>query len=581
MNKNRNISLNKYKRMLMYFKPFVPLILLAIVLAALVNGSELAGPYITKIVIDDYIVGGGSVPEIVFLGILFIVSVLGGTLANYFQVLLLNRIGQKIMHNIRMELFSHIQSLPLGFFDRNSSGRILTRVTNDVEALNEMYSGVLVALFKDIFLLSGITIVMVRMNLKLALVSFSVIPLIVLITYFYNKKARWNYKRVRNLISRINGFFAENISGMKLVQIFNREKEKYAEFSKLNSEYNEASLFEVKLMALFKPSTEFISSLATALLIWYFTPKLFDSVFEIGILFAFISYVKKFFSPIQDLADKYNVIISGTVAAERIFELMDEKTGQEDLNKGIHIENVKGEIEFKNVWFSYNENDWVLKDVSFRVRPGETVAFVGATGSGKSTIINLIGRFYEIQKGEILLDGMNIREISLGDLRRNICVVMQDVFLFSGDIRSNICLNDTSITDEEVEAAALCVNATGFIQNLPDGFAEEVKERGCTLSAGQRQLLSFARAIAFKPAILVLDEATANIDTETEKIIQESLEKVSKDRTTLVIAHRLSTIKDADRIIVINKGRVREVGRHRDLLLKEGIYRKLYDMQYA
>lgn len=571
----------KFMRILAYFKPYIPHVFLCMILALLINGAELANPYIMKIAIDEYIIGGNTSISIVYLGLLYIAAVLGGAVFNYVQVLVLSNIVQRIMHNIRMELFAHIQNLPLSFFDKNSSGRVMTRVANDVEALNEMYSGVLIALFKDVFMLIGIIVVMLQMNLKLALVSFVVVPIIMSVTYIYNKKARKVYKSIRHLISSINSFFAENISGMKLVQIFNREKEKFKEFDSLNTEYNKASMMELILMALFKPAAELINSLAISILIWYCLPGIFDNTIEIGVLFAFITYIKKFFGPINDLADKYNVILSGSVSAERIFELMDTNEGLEDLDKGISISNFKGEIEFKNVWFAYDDKGWVLKDVSFKINPGETAAFVGATGSGKSTIINLIGRFYEIQKGEILLDGINIKDIKLGDLRRCIAVVMQDVFLFSGDIQSNIRLNNDNIKMEDVEKASQYVNADEFIKSLPGGYFEEVKERGCTLSSGQRQLLSFARAIAFKPSILVLDEATANIDTETEKIIQDTLGRISKDRTTLVIAHRLSTIKDADKIIVIHKGRIREMGRHTELLKNGGIYRNLYDMQYA
>ncbi len=572
---------HQFLRILTYFKPYWHLVALSALFALLINAAELANPYIMKIAIDDYISGGNPHLSIELLGFYYLAAVITGAVFNYSQTYLLNALVQKIMLNIRVQLFAHIQKMPLRFFDRNSSGRLLTRVTNDVEALNEMYSGVLIAFFKDFFMLAGIVIVMIRMNFKLALVSFAVLPIIVVVTYLYNIKARWNFKRVRQLIAQINGFFAENIAGMKLVQIFHRESEKFAEFSTLNKEYNKASLFEVVLTAVFKPSAELINSLAISILIWYCTPGIFGSTLEIGVLFAFITYVKKFFSPINDLADKYNVIMAGSVAADRIFELLDTQEGKEDLEAGLDLKEIRGAIEFCNVWFSYNDRDWVLKDVSFRVNPGETVAFVGPTGSGKSTIINLIGRFYEIQKGEILLDGVNIKEIKLSVLRRLIAVVMQDVFLFSGDIRSNICLNNQEIADAEVVKAARYVNASEFIEGLPQQYREEVKERGCTLSAGQRQLLSFARAIVFNPAILVLDEATANIDTETELIIQDSLKKVSQGRTTLVIAHRLSTIKDADTIIVIHKGRIREMGNHGQLLEQGGIYKGLYDMQFA
>lgn len=570
---------NKFVRIIAYFRPHLLLLAGCLVLAVLVNASEILSPYITKVVIDDYILGSNYKYSIEFLGVLYLLTVLTGSVFNYIQAYLLNSLGQNIMHNIRLQLFSHIQKLPLSFFDKNSSGRIMTRVTNDIEALNEMYSGVIVALFKDVLMLVGIVTVMLKMNFKLSLVSFTIIPIIVVVTYLYNNKAKRNFRRVRNLIAQINGFFAENISGMKLVQIFHREKEKYAEFDKLNKEYNSASILEVVLMALFKPAAELINSLAISILIWYCAGEIFNQNMEIGVLYAFITYIKKFFGPINDLADKYSTIQSGGVSAERIFELLDTVEGKEDLEKGQYIDDIKGEIEFKNVWFSYNDKDWVLKDVSFKVKPGETAAFVGATGSGKTTIINLIGRFYEIQKGEITIDGINIKDICLSQLRRYISVVMQDVFLFSGDIESNIRLNNDEISSEEIIQASKYANASDFIEQLPGKYHEEVKERGCTLSAGQRQLLSFARAIAYKPAILVLDEATANIDTESEKLIQDSLKKITRDRTTLVIAHRLSTIKSADKIIVIHKGRIKEMGNHEELLKANGFYKKLYDVQ--
>ena len=458
---------NKFIRMLGYFKPYSLLLIGSMMLALLIIASELISPYITKVIIDDYIVSSNMKYSIEFLGGLYLCAVLLGAIFNYIQVYLLNTMGQNIIHNIRIELFSHIENMPLRFFDTNSSGRIMTRATNDVEALNELYSGVIVALFKDVFMLIGIVAVMVRMSLSLALVSFSIIPIIVIVTFRYNKRARKNFKKVRALIANINGFFAENISGMKLVQIFNREKEKYKEFEALNKQYNEASITEVTLVALFKPASELINSLAISLIIWYCAGRIFNASLEIGLLYAFITYIKKFFGPINDLADKYNTIQSGTVSAERIFELLDNNEGLEDMNAGLSLDGIKGDIEFKNVWFAYTGEDWVLKDISFKVNPGETAAFVGATGSGKSTIINLIGRFYEIQRGEILIDGINIKDIKLSDLRRFIAVVMQDVFLFSGDIKSNIRLNNEEIEDSEVIAASKYANADEFIEELP------------------------------------------------------------------------------------------------------------------
>ena len=572
---------SNFLRILSYLKPHIPTLSISLIFALLVNAAELISPYITKIVIDEYLIKGNTNIKLELMGVFYLAAVMGGAVFNYSQVYLLNLVGQKIIHFIRVELFSHIQHMPSSFFDRNSTGRIMTRATNDVEALSELYSGVIVDLFKDLFMILGIVAIMLQMNYKLALVSFIIVPIIVLVTYFYNKKARWNFKRVRSLIAQINGFLAENISGMKLVQIFNREREKYLEFRKLNGDYNKASIFEVVLMAFFRPGAELINSLAISILLWYCTRGVLNGALEIGVLYAFINYVKKFFDPIKDLADKYNTIQSGMVSAERIFELLDNNEGIEDLDKGLPVEGLKGNIEFINVWFSYTGQEWVLKDVSFTIKAGETAAFVGATGSGKSTIISLIGRFYEIQKGSITIDGMDIRDMKLRDLRRAIAVVMQEVFLFSGDIKSNISLSNKNISGEEVIQAASYSNASEFINKLPNRFDEEVKERGCTLSSGQRQLLAFARAIAFKSSILVLDEATANIDTENERIIQKALAENSVSRTTLVIAHRLSTIVDAHKIIVIHKGRVREIGSHEELIERNGIYKKLHELQYS
>jgi len=570
---------NIWFRMLAYFKTALPLLILSMSLALIIILADLINPYITKVIIDDYITKRDTSVNIYLLGgIYFLCSILGAALM-YVQVNLLNYMGQKIIHTIRMQVFSHVQSMSLKFFDRNSTGSILTRVTNDVEAISELYSGVIIDLFKDIFMIIGIMGAMLLMSWKIALVNFCVIPVIVVITLFFNIKAKANFRLVRSIIARINAFFAENISGMKLVQIFNRQKEKYGEYKNINDEYNKAAVTQVRLNAIFRPSSEFINSLVISVLIWFCTGNILKGVLDFGVLYAFITYSKKFFNPINDLADKYTTIQAGRVSAERIFELLDNKEFSEDITAGKNIPEIKGEIEFKNVRFAYIDEEYVLKDVSFKINAGETVAFVGATGSGKSTIINLMGRFYDIQKGEILLDGVNIKEYRLDELRRSIAVVMQDVFLFAGDIKSNIRLNNPDITDIQVEEAAKYVNADVFIQDLRRKYDEPVTERGSTLSAGQRQLLSFARAVAFNPPLLVLDEATANIDTENEQIIQESLKKISKNRTTVIIAHRLSTIKNADNIIVIHHGEIRETGKHDELLQQDGIYRKLYEIQ--
>lgn len=573
-------KINIWLRMLGYFKSALPLLILSMSLALIIILADLINPYITKIIIDDYITKKDASVNIWFLGGLYLTCSVMGCVLQYVQVNLLNLMGQRIIHGIRIQVFSHIQRMSLKFFDKNSTGSILTRATNDIEAISELYSGVIVDLVKDIFMIIGIVGAMLLLSPKIALVNFCIIPLIIIITIIYNKKAKANFRWVRSLIAQINAFFAENISGMKLVQIFNRQHEKYQEYKKLNDEYNKASVIGVYLNAIFRPSSEFINSLAISVLIWFCAGDILGGVLEFGVLYAFITYSKKFFNPINDLADKYTTIQSGAVSAERIFELLDNKEFQEDLSAGNPVPKVKGKIEFRNVWFAYIDEEYVLKNISFTINAGDTVAFVGATGSGKSTIINLMARFYEVQKGEILLDNVPIKEYKLDELRRSIAVIMQDVFLFAGDIKSNIRLNNENITDEEITQAAEYVNADRFIRRLHNGYSEPVMERGSTLSAGQRQLLSFARAVAFNPPLLVLDEATANIDTENEEIIQESLKKISRDRTTIVIAHRLSTIKNADNIIVIHQGVITEMGKHDELLQKDGIYRKLYEIQF-
>ena len=595
---SKNVDFKVWSRMFRYFVPFWPLLIACLIIAALINAEILMRPIIIRYVIDEYIVSGGEdVISIHLLALGYFGLVLFGGICHVVHAWLLNTMGQKIIHKIRMDIFSHIQHMPFSFFDRNASGSVLTRATNDVEALSGFYSDVVVAVFRDIIMLVGIVVMMLAFNVRLALVSFSIVPLIIAVTIWYNNKAKENFRWVRRLTGQLNAFFAENISGMRIVQIFSREKEKFTEFEALNNEYNTASIFGVKLHALFRPMAELINNIAIALLIWVsarsilgvFSGYTFDaelgryvslyiSTVEVGTLYLFVDYSRRFFQPINNLADQYQTIQSASVSAERIFDLLDDKKGYEIFEEGRAATDIKGKIEFKDVWFAYDEEDWVLRGVSFVINPGESIAFVGATGSGKTTIINLISRFYTVQKGEILLDGVNINEYSIETLRTNIAVVMQDVFMFSGDIKSNIRLNNHSISDMEIVEAAKYVNAHPFIQQLPKGYEEPVKERGATFSAGERQLLSFARAVAFKPCIMVLDEATANIDTENELIIQSSLEKISKDRTNIIIAHRLSTIKNVDNIIVMHKGKIHETGSHDELLEVNGIYKRLYEL---
>jgi len=570
----------RFMRLMGYFKPFVPLLLISVVLAFLVNAAILAKPYIIKLVIDDYIVESNyDMHSIWLLGLFYFLMVFLGSGLGYLQTNILTYVGQKIMFNIRNQIFEHIQKMSMSFFDKNSTGRILTRVTNDVEALNELFSGVMVDLIRNIIMLAGIIIMMFSLDARLALVSISCVPIIAAIMVVYRIAARKNFVRMKGLLAKINGFLAENISGMKLVQIFNREKEKYEELRKLDGEYFKCSLREVVLNSFSRPVVDIVNNLTIAVLVIFCVGRILEGSLEIGVLFAFIAYIKQFFEPISEISEKYTAIQSAIVSSERIFDVLDKQDTQENMICGKETGRFRGRIEFENVWFAYEGEGWVLKDVNFSINPGETVAFVGATGSGKTTIISLMMRFYDIQKGRILIDGRDIREYRLKDLRRQITVVLQDIFLFAGDIRSNIRLNNISISDEDIENAARYVSADSFIESLPGKYDEEVKERGCTFSAGQKQLLSFVRAVAFNPAVLVLDEATASIDTSTEQAIQEAMSKISRDRTSVIIAHRLSTIRNADKILVMYKGRIRETGKHDELMELGGLYCRLYRAQ--
>ncbi|HEU4964501.1 MAG TPA: ABC transporter ATP-binding protein [Bacilli bacterium] len=517
---------------------------------------------------------------LIHIGLIYLALIIGSFALNYTQTILLQWTGQRIIFNIRQQLFSHLQRLSIAFFDRNPVGRLVTRVMNDTEALNEMYSNMLVNLFKDIFILLGIVIVMFQLNVKLALISMVCIPFVVIVSQVYRHFARAAFRDTRVKLARINATLAENIAGMKIIQIFKREKQMHGEFEETNQEYFRASWRELMTFAIFRPSMEFLSTLALAILLWYGGHQVLDHAIELGVLFAFISYIQQFFQPINDLSEKYNIMQSAMASSERLFQLLDTDDRIRNPEQPQPLPKVKGKVEFKNVWFAYVGEDWVLRDVSFTIEPGETAAFVGATGAGKSSILNLIARMYDIQKGEILIDGVNIRHVSKEDLRRAIGTVLQDVFLFTGTVRENIRLANREITDAKIDESIHYVNADSFIKKLPGGLEEPVLERGSTFSAGQRQLLAFARALAFDPAILVLDEATSNIDTETESLIQDALMKLTQNRTTIIVAHRLSTIQHADKIIVMHKGRVREIGNHQQLLAQEGMYYNLYQLQY-
>ncbi|MEW8956409.1 ABC transporter ATP-binding protein [Clostridium sp.] len=504
-----------------------------------------------------------------------------GFVINYFQMYILQFTGQKIIYNIRQKLFVHLENLNLSFFDKTPVGKLVTRITNDVQTLNEMYTGVLIYLLKDIFMLIGIIIAMFILNKNLALISISTLPLIFIVALLFKKYDRDAYRKVRSRLSKINSFLSENISGVKVVQIYNKEDKKFKEFDEINTSYKKASLDQTVIFAIFRPSIELLSAFTMALLIWFGGFRVLDNSIEFGVLFAFINYVTMFFQPIFDITEKYDILQSAMASAEKIFNILDNNSIIKNIDNPKEVKRLIGEIEFKNVWFAYNDEDWILRDVSFSIKPGEKIAFVGATGAGKTSIISLITRLYDIQKGEILIDGINIKHMRKEDLRRNIATVLQDVFLFTGDIKSNVRLNNKDISDEKVIEACRYVNANQFIEKLPNQYDDPVNERGTTFSQGERQLIAFARSIAFNPPILVLDEATSNIDTETESLIQDALSRITDKRTTIVVAHRLSTIKNSDKIIVLHKGKIKEMGTHDELLLKEKLYYNLYKLQYS
>jgi ATP-binding cassette subfamily B protein len=529
--------------------------------------------------------------------------VVGGFVFMYLQLYLMNLTGQKAMYDLRTDFYSHLLRLPLAYYDRSSVGWILTRLTNDVEALNNMFTSGVVAIFGDIFMLAGIIGFMFYQDARLTMVVMIILPVLLVGTLWFRSRARDAYREVRSKLGRLNSFLQENLMGIRVVQIFTRERQSHDRFREINRQHLDANLKTIFYYALFFPGVGFISALVLAVLIWYGGGRVIDGSITFGVLYAFLLYVQRFYRPVRDLAEKYNIMQSAMAASERIFKLMDEPVTIVSPDEPRTISGFRGRIEFRNVWFRYEGErtrertlddpdlepaedqpegpaDWVLKDVSFTVEPGQTVAIVGHTGAGKTTITSLLSRFYDIQRGRILIDGVDIREMDLERLRAMVGVVQQDVFLFSGTIGGNINLEEESISTDDVERAARHVNADTFIRRLPGGYDAEVVERGATLSTGQRQLLSFARALAFDPEVLVLDEATSSVDTDTEVLIQDALDKLMRDRSTIVIAHRLSTIQKADRIIVLHKGEIRESGTHQELLALRGIYHCLYLLQY-
>lgn len=565
------------RRLLRYLKPYAWQVVVAALLLLLISVTRLAGPYLIKIAIDQYILQGDTA-GLLFILLVFIAILLLQFFINFFHVYLMQWIGQKVMFDIRRQLFDHIQHLSLHFFDRNPVGRLVTRVTNDVSALNEVLTSGVVAIFGDVFTLAGIVIVMLSLNARLALVTFCVLPFLFFVTFKFRSRVRRSFRQIRKRLAKINTFLQENISGMYIVQLFSRERVNYGRFRNLNQDFLHAHLQTIFYFALFFPTIEFLGYLAIGATIAYGGWQYQATGLTLGVLVAFIQYAQNFFRPISDLSEKYNILQGAMAASERIFKILDEKPDISSPAQPVLLPPIQKGIEFRNVWFAYHGDQYVLKDISFSIKEGQKIALVGATGSGKTSIINLLTRFYDVQKGQILIDGVDLRELSLDNLRRRIAIVQQDVFIFSGTVADNIRLGE-DFSPERIKEAAHHVSAHEFIQHLPDGFETDVRERGSQISTGQKQLLAFARALAFDPEILILDEATASIDPHTEELIQNALATLMADRTSIVIAHRLSTIQHADLILVLHKGRIRETGTHEELLKKGGIYTKLYRIQ--
>jgi ATP-binding cassette subfamily B multidrug efflux pump len=567
------------KRLLGYVKPYKHYVIFAIFLNVLVAALGPVRPYLTKIAIDKYI-ANSDYHGLMIIGLLLFGSLLFQAVMQYLLTYYTQYLGQRTLYDLRTQLFNHIQKLALKFFDKTPIGRIVTRATNDVEALGELFSSGIVMVFSDVFIIVWILVFMFFMDVKLSFVTLSVLPVLIYGTFLFRRKARESYRDVRLHLARLNSYMQEHITGMNVVKIFNKERNELDKFSNINNDYRIANIKSIFYYAVFYPGVELLSSIAIGLIIWYGGGEIIQSTLTIGVLFAFIQYTEMFFRPIRDLSEKYNIMQTAMASSERIFKLLDNQTFIKNPDNPIKLEKVTGNIEFKDVCFAYNENDYVLKNISFKINPGETVAIVGHTGAGKTSLINILTRFYNINKGEILVDGINIESLDKKDLRKYISIVLQDVFLFSGNIESNINLNSENISREKIIEAAKIVGADDFIRQLPNNYEEEVKERGATLSVGQKQLISFARALAYNPQILILDEATSSVDTETEQLIQRAIEKLLVGRTAIVIAHRLSTIQNADKIIVLHKGEIRETGNHQELLAKRGIYYRLYQLQY-
>lgn len=567
-------------RLIAYMKPYAHWVIFALLLVLGLTAFDLYRPMLVGDAIDTF-GANGDYDVIIATAIKYAVVLALSFAFNIAQTWILQKTGQNIILQMRKDLYRHIQSLGSRYFDITPVGKLVTRVTNNVEALNEMYSGILVQLFRNIVKIVGLAGVMLVLDVRLAAISFVLMPLVIGLTVLCQKIARNIYRLYRTRLTDINTFLSEHLSGMKIIQIFGRQERKFEEFHDKNTKLYKAFYREMLMYAVFRPLIYILSILSLMIVLWFGSRNVFDEIISVGTLYIFSNYIRSFFDPIQELAEQFSTLQSSIASAEKIFTVMDEDEFIPEVENPKQPDKITGKIEFDHVWFAYDGENYVLKDVSFVINPGEKVAFVGATGAGKSSILNLIGRYYDIQKGHIYIDGIDIRQLSKKQLRSAIGQMQQDVFIFEGDVAYNIRLNDNDITDEQVKEAAEYVNASHFIEKLPQGYHEPVTERGATFSAGERQLLSFARTLAHNPSILVMDEATANIDTETEILIQEALEKLMDGRTTIMVAHRLSTIQHADCIMVMHKGRICERGTHRELLEQDGIYRKLYELQIS
>src|SRR3972149_4651840 len=579
------------RRLLGFFKPYKKQLTISVFLLIIISILNLSGPYLTKIAIDNYILNGDWSGLNFIMAVYFMVLLLTFSL-QYAQVYIMQLTGQRAMYDIRVKLFAHIEKMSLSFFNNNPIGRLVTRLVNDIEVLNEMFTQGIVVAIGDLLTLIGIAIALLILNLKLALLTFIVLPPLLYATKSYRDRARDSYRNIRTNLAKLNSYLQENIGGMSTVQVFNREDENFKRFDRINIENKDEQMRSLIYNAIYFPSIEFFSAIAVGVIIWHGGGEAIRGGIQLGVMVAFIQYVQRFFQPVRDFAEKYNIMQASMASSERIFKLLDTSEEIQNPEKPVLLRDVKGEIEFKDVWFSYNPprppfnkggngGDLTLKGISFHLKAGESAAIVGATGAGKTSIINLLGRFYDIQKGRVLIDNIDIRDFDKKSLRRNIGIVLQDVFLFAGDIENNIKLGEDGISIEKVYESAEIVNAHRFIERLPKGYKEDVQERGSTLSLGQKQLISFARVLAFNPRILILDEATSSVDTETEILIRDALRKLIKNRTSIIIAHRLSTIRYVDKIIVIHDGEIVEMGSHEELLKNNGMYHNLYQLQFG